>query len=518
MPNKLYLTLLFVVCSFCFAVAQTTFQRTFGNTDFEQAYSVKQTSDGGYIVCGATRIAGTSQDYDILLIKTNSLGDTLWVRTYGGPLNDRGFCVIETTDGGYAVTGSLTNATNPDRLFLLKTDGLGNLLWTKTFGLGQVWMGSSLKQTPDGGYILNGATSTSGSNWEIYLLKTDSSGITQWGKLYQTPKPDMASDFKFTNDGGYIITGNHAPNAGNDNELLLKTDSAGTIQWAYTFGGTTNERAYSVLQTTDGGYITSGVTNSFGSNNGLHIIKTDSAGVLVWSKVYSGYVNPSFMNYKIKQTTDGGYVIGGNSLNNSKLIKTDYLGNVLWAKRYMGYTNAMDGTDLQLTTDGGYIFMGQTNSFGAGNYDVYLIKTDSLGNSGCNDTTLFIADTICNPTIIPLSFTTIDTLGIGTSPVLISGNSVAVTPLCVSVGNNTFENSSAHFIVFPNPVTNELTINFNYPTYPNTPITISFFNIMGKEVLSQQLQTSNTKLQTSTLPAGVYFVKVGSEVKKIIKL
>ena len=159
------------------ATAQNTFQKTYGGVNSEFGFSVQQTIDNGFILTGITMSFGVGNN-DIYLIKTNVHGDTLWTKTYGGESDDRSYCIQQTTDSGYIITGytSSFGAGNKD-VYLIKTDSAGDTLWTKTFGgLLDDW-GNSIQQTSDGGYIILGSTESFGSgNFDFYLIKTDSDG------------------------------------------------------------------------------------------------------------------------------------------------------------------------------------------------------------------------------------------------------------------------------------------------------------------------------------------------------
>ena len=156
------------------APAQVTFERTYGGADYEWGYSVKQTRDGGYIVAGTTYSFGDGEQ--VYLIKTDSSGDTLWTRTYGGAGDDRGYSVQQTQDTGYIVAGRTTSFGNNDQVYLVKTNAYGDTLWTRTYGGPLGDFGYSVQQTQDGGYVVAGYTGSFGNGGQVYLIKTDVNG------------------------------------------------------------------------------------------------------------------------------------------------------------------------------------------------------------------------------------------------------------------------------------------------------------------------------------------------------
>ena len=267
--------------------------QTFGGADREYGHSVQQTQDGGYIITGSTSSFGNG-DSDVYLIKTDSNGNELWTQTFGGIDREYGHSVQQTQDGGYIITGYYYNleslGTNNNGnsvsqifqdIYLIKTDGSGNEIWSKTFeGLGND-LGNSVQQTNDGGYIICGETESFGNgDWDVYLIKTDNNGDSLWTKTFGGSNDDVGQSIHQTNDGGYIITGSTQSfgNGGYD-VWLIKTDENGDTLWTKTFGGSNWDFGYSVQQTTDGGYIITGSTLSFGNGGGdVYIIKTDGNG------------------------------------------------------------------------------------------------------------------------------------------------------------------------------------------------------------------------------------------------
>ncbi len=359
------------------------FAKTYGGTDWDNAYSVQRTSDGGYILVGRTISFGAGGD--IFLVKTDANGNLQWAKTYGGTNDDYGFSVQQTSDGGYIVAGHTFSFGAGGDIFLVKTDANGNLQWAKTYGGTSNDAALSVQQTSDGGYIVAGSTASFGAGWsDIFLVKTDANGNLQWAKTYGGTDGDFAYSVQQTSDGGYIVAG-QTGSFGGGGAFLIKTDANGNLQWAKTYAGA--NILYSVQQTSDGGYIVAGLTNSFGAGNkDVFLIKTNTTGNIIWAKTYGGWSDDEARS--VQQTSDGGYIVAGYTDSFGAggsdffLIKTDANGNIIWAKTYGGTGWYDEAMSVRQTSDGGYIVAGRTGSFGAGGTDIFLVKTDANGNIG----------------------------------------------------------------------------------------------------------------------------------------
>jgi hypothetical protein len=250
-----------------------------GGTQWSQIYlggegfSVQQTSDSGYIIAGYRNV-----NDDVWLIKTNASGDTLWTKAYGGANYDWGYSVQQTSDSGYIIAGTTSSfGSGNNDVYLIKTDVLGDTLWTKTYGGTNSDEGYSVQQTSDGGYIIAGYTRSFGpGSYDVYLIKTNASGDTFWTKTYGGTNDDEGHSVQQTSDGGYIIAG--YTGTGDLDVFLIKTNAFGETLWTRTYGGRYNDAGFSIQQTSDGGYVIAGVTESFGMNGDVYLIKTDSLG------------------------------------------------------------------------------------------------------------------------------------------------------------------------------------------------------------------------------------------------
>ncbi len=361
--------------------------KTFGGATEDQFYSIKETSDGGFVMTGHTYSFDVGNG-DVWLVKTDFLGNGQWYRTFGAVNIDRAYSVQQTTDGGYIITG-YTQSFGPGgyNLWLIKTNETGDELWNKVFGGDGHDYGQGVQQTTDGGYIITGRTASfGGSDLDVWLIKTNSSGNEQWNQTFGGTSSDYGYSVQQTSDLGYIIAGHtYSYDMGGGDAWLIKTDSSGNMQWNSTFGLSPIDRANSVQQTTDSGYIIAGYTASYDVGGGYDVwlIKTDSSGNELWNNSFGGSEND--YGQEVQQTEDSGYIISGStysygvntpSQRNSWLIKTDFRGMEQWNKIFGG-SSIEYGYSVQQTSDGGYVLAGTTWSYGPGGADGWLIKTDS---------------------------------------------------------------------------------------------------------------------------------------------
>jgi hypothetical protein len=379
-------TLVCVMLTYHLVLSQapdTMWTRTFdGPSEYDSGNSIKNTKDGGYIIVGGKNTQLYSGGSDLWLIKTDDLGDTLWTKTYSNCISGGANSVQQTSDDGYIVTGTIWSVVGGDvDVYLIKTDSLGDTLWTKTFGGVEGDGGMSVQQTSDDGYIVTGLTGSFGAgNGDVWLIKTDALGDTLWTKTFGGVDLDIGRSVQQTSDNGYIIAGDtESFGAGNRDVWLIKTDALGDTLWSKTFGGVDLDIGKSVQQTSDDGYIITGVTGSFGAGHwDIWLIKTDALGDTLWTRTFGGVQSDE--GNSVQQTSDAGYIVAGYTASFGAgtadvwLIKTDSLGNTLWTKTFGG-VEWDRGLSVYQTSDDGYIVTGDTESFGSGNCDVWLLKT-----------------------------------------------------------------------------------------------------------------------------------------------
>lgn len=358
----------------------TLWTRTYGGAGNDMGYSVRQTMDGGFIIGGWTRSFGAGGS-DMYLIKVDAVGNLEWEKTYGGADDETGWSSIQTADGGYVIAGH-TYSFGPGNadVYLVRTDTLGDTLWTKAYGGDGYDYSYSLCKTLDNGFVLAGRSSSFGQGDDVYIIKTDSMGNQIWEKTYGGSLFDVAYAIRETYDGGYIIAG-FSSSFGNSGAYVIRTDSLGDSLWTRLYGGVMSDLASHVELLDDTSYIIAGCTESFGATYGdFLIVKFNDNGDTIWTKNYGGEYTE--WAYAAKKTADNCYTItgwtdsyGGTYGSNIYLVKCDEWGDSVWTGVYANDSNEA-AFDMQIMSDRSYIIVGSTNSYGAGGEDVYLIKTE----------------------------------------------------------------------------------------------------------------------------------------------
>lgn len=294
------------------ANGDTLWSRTFGGAQYEYGGNVGRTADGGYFMAGSTRSYGAGNS-DFWLVKTDANGVTLWSRTYGGPALDGAIWGQQTTDGGYSLAGYTTSFGAGGRDFwVVKTNANGDSLWSRTFG-GPLWdIGYDVIQTADSGYVIAGETQSFGEpNGDFLLVKTNANGDSLWAHTYGQPWEDTPYCVRQTMDGGYVVVGQSVRSNGIPDVWLVKTSANGDSLWSYNYGVSgAYEGGARVVQTSDGDYVIAGGTQVGGPYNGdVWLIRTDGEGNILWSRTFGGPGDEAADD--IQATPDGGYILTG---------------------------------------------------------------------------------------------------------------------------------------------------------------------------------------------------------------
>ncbi|MFO7649872.1 MAG: hypothetical protein R6X13_00825 [bacterium] len=365
--------------------AQVSFTRTYGGAADDFGHTAVATGDG-YLLAGYTYSYGSGAG-DAHLVRTDATGETLWTRVFGSDADDLSFRAVATADGGCAVVGFAIRSGRAD-VTLLKTDARGDSSWCRTYGGNSDDLGYAVDQCPDSGFIIAGATFSYGSGRpNIYAIRTDAQGDTLWTRTYGGSSEEYAFSVAATADSGFIVCGwTKSFGAGAGDIYLIKLDDAGDTLWTRMYGGAGNDYGHAIRQTPDGGYIVAGSTFSYGAGESdFWLVRTDARGDTLWTRTYGGAT--SDLGHSVDLAADGGFALAGqtNSFGagsyDAWLVRTDARGDTLWTRAFGGDAEER-AYSVAATVDGGFTLGGWTRSSGAGGADAWLVKTDSLGRVG----------------------------------------------------------------------------------------------------------------------------------------
>ena len=394
----------FLETGVAFSQPSIQWQRSFGGSDSDEPTTVLQTTDGGYVVAGYSRsidgdIFGSHGYMDAWVIKISPGGDVEWKKAYGGTDLDWIYSLKQTSDGGYVMAGQ-SSSNNWDvsgnqglgDFWVVKLGETGNIQWQRSLGGSKVDFGRSIDITPDGGYIVAGYTeSTDGDvseafgGWDYWVVKLDEGGVIQWQRSYGGSGNDLCRSISATMDGGYIVGGESRsengdianPKGGKD-YWVLKLNFEGKILWEKSLGGTSSDVGVDILEAREGGYVAFGHAHSINGDisnpRGMFdywVVRLDEEGEIVWEKSLGGSENE--YTGDITQTQDSGFVllgltqstngdvVGNDGAADMWLVKITGDGDLEWQKA-LGGSKTDYGQAIQQTTDGGYIAAGYSLS------------------------------------------------------------------------------------------------------------------------------------------------------------
>ena len=546
--------------------SQSSFSFTYGTSGWDEAYDLEIDDNNNFIIAGAANY----NLYNMCLIKMNSAGDTLWTRNYGGAGDDGAYALAKSGDGGYILAGWTNGPLSAGDydMYVVKVNNAGTFQWEKAFGTVSTEWANDVILTTDGNYLIAGYSFSAASKKYGFAVKLDADGDSIWTKISFTTDTSKMQEFysvQNTSDNCYIFCGYEyeydiLPVVANI--LLVKTNSDGTVIWSETFGeADINHIGKDVIEVSNGFVITGG--KYLVSDYDPILLKTDLSGNQLWLKNYTDSLEKGEM-FSVEKTNDNGFLLAGSTENGNKdvfIIKTDSTGNFQWSETFGGAGFDIGYVGKQ-TYDGGYIIVGSTTSQGAGQEDIYVIKTDASGKI-CNN---FPGITVTTNTAIqgnPTIFTPVITGGNGNltfnwngddgfsstdsipSYIFPSGPgnyhySVTVTDNNTCVGSfycldscaatvlvsatEEFTGNNSNFNIYPNPFDSYIYINYNI----SEPLSadIELYNVIGKKVYSDKiklLQGNEHKLifPKSLLTDNVYFLHIKSEkatiYKKLIK-
>lgn len=365
-----------------YAQSGTVFQKMYREKRTDDCRDFQPTSDG-YLLAGLSTSFTTNGDSDIYIQKMNTEGVEQWQKSIGGSGQELACSIYPTSDGNYILAGSTTSkGSGSYDAYLVKISPSGDLIWDKTYGGSGIDQAREAYPTSDGGFIVAGYT-TSGSS-QMWMFKVDASGNQQWSKTFGGANSDYAYSVKPTTDGGYILLGSTFSYGSAGDFWLIKTNASGDSLWGRVFGGAQNEEGQFVIQDSDGGFVMVGDQQSSSAGDyDVSVRKFDGSGNSVWSRLYGGAGKDVVK--MIQKTSDGGFVVAAisrelNANPDMWMIKLDGQGNQQWSKLFGGKEHEHCYAAKQ-TSDGGYLIAGHTDSAPSIGIDVFLVKTDATGLS-----------------------------------------------------------------------------------------------------------------------------------------
>lgn len=472
--KKIAVILFCMVSILAKAQPPTKFFSTYGGNGYDVGYGVKQTFDNGYIIIGSTSSFGQGNT-DMYLLKLDTMGQKTFETSFGGYSNEIGKSVVQLSDSSYVMVGYTSSfGIGGYDVFLVKADKNGNLVWKKTIG-GSDWdFAYSLQATSDGGFIIAGTTYSFGyGNADGYVIKTDASGSVVWSKTFGGKKDDEFKSVVQTNDGGYALTGyTKSYNDSLGDAWVFKINLNGDSIWSKYYGGNKEDFGNGIIQDQNSNIFASGGTKSYStSGNSETFIATYD--ILNGNLGYN-YRDPSTQEEYYNGVTQGlNGKIANCGITKNAVFGYDGVIDMYWGF-YVYYNFFSKGTtmyeefySISNTKDKGFVTVGKTTGYSALLEDVFLMKMDSTGNYGTS-----------------------------------------------IVGISEVSKSTVSHSVFPNPSDQILNISLaNFSNYKE--VTYVILDINGKLILSDKIVQSSTKIETSNLEPGLYFIQLKNDSELI---
>lgn len=359
------------------------FLRTIDLSEYDEGYDIRELRDGGFIVVGRTWMQHTVSK-DVLLVRADAEGRTLWIKTFGGVYTDEGYAVKQTADGGFIVTGSTESYTNGNSdVWLIRTDSSGTMQWSKSFGGTGIDCGLDVIECVSGGYLVTGYGQQSfAGRLSAMLIRTDELGNEIWTRNYGSSERDLATSVLETEDGGFVVTGS-TETGGNSSTLLwvFKVSASGDEEWAHLIDGAASKGAFRLARSGDGAFGIVGYAKTLQVEaSDMLFVRTDASGDMLRQVV----LHENAIGTGIAHTSDGGFILCGYTeplgfdASDIVFVKVDRDGNEEW-KRIIGGSRMDRARSVTALSNGGYILTGSTQSYGSGNQDLLIIKTDASG-------------------------------------------------------------------------------------------------------------------------------------------
>ncbi len=497
--------------------AQTIFFKTYGSTNKEEGKTLAQCSDGGFIIgADVTLIPPAPDSSNILIIRTNSSGDTLWTRIINSGEND--FCVkvIETSDLGFAVLANRVSSANNSKIILIKLDALGVVQWNKTF-LNNIYglTGYSFIEKMQGGYLICGGK----TNVDGLLINTNTLGDTLWTKYYAYGSMSFKMPFhdvKQLSDSTFVILCAHY-NINVFDPILLRINANGNLMYDkdYSYSLDDGLTATFADMLEENHFVIGGAGT--GSFSGRVIIKADSLFNVEWVQNYTPY---SHVISNIVETQDSGFVFmrglyGSSNSHNCYMVKTNSSGIVSWSKEFQ-YTSLRSPHSLVLTSDNGIAFCGFfMDTISSNNKDLVLIKTDANGNIPCDGISANIVNS--SITFFQSNNTYSITGGVLINPsTLTTQGGIQTSNLCFATTENDNRSDIYNELgIYPSPADESVTVAIDSQSRIDKKITLQVIDISGRILSEERITANKIALNISNLANGIYLCRILTDDKKV---
>ena len=517
--------------------AQYQFHRLIGGPDHERCQTAFSTPDNCYFINAATLSYGQG-DVDVMLMKLDSLGQTIWDFSYGTPTYDNAEFAILTSDSSFVCVGrSNLLAGSPESAIMFRIDQAGGMIWSQAFsGNGNNNLVRVL-QTSDLGFAATGYTANSmNGDADILLVRTDSNGDTIFSRSYGTIETEAGTGIIQLPDAGFLICGRQITFPGGiarADGILLRTDAAGNLLWTKQYGDVQWEELTAIRQAADGGFFVVGSTTGYGAGDyDVLLMKTDSSGAVVWSKTYGGLHSDA--GYDLHITSDSSLIISGyteslgyghlrvagDDSTNIFLMKTDQTGGLIWMEVY-GDGLQDEGFLCAIANDGGYLVTGfTTNYLLSDSSQMLVIKTDANGESGCHELSVLPVDSVFSMPFIDVNYSEYSGLTITALNLVRSSITTANDNACLYAFSNSDHTSNDAIQVFPNPF-NEFIDIFIAGSEQETVITLT--DMLGRDVVSMPVVNESMRIYLPAVKPGVYLLTQQSPAgdvlisKKVVK-
>jgi|JI10StandDraft_1071094.scaffolds.fasta_scaffold96902_2 hypothetical protein len=362
--------------------AQTTWRRAYGGFGIDEGHCIRQTADGGYILAGSTGSFGGGSG-DIYVLRLDAFGEPIWSRTYGGIGVENGVACRELTDG-FIIAGTTSQGANGSYdMLLIRTDGQGVPLWERSYGTADWDLCNAMEVLPDG-FLLGGITYGGNHlNGGAYVVRTNTIGDTLWTRTLGGSDMNECNGLALTSDQGFLVAGSKGTASGYADGFLTKLDQVGVQEWTVSLGGDSADVLRSVVQADDGSIVACGMSRSQSNVAQIYIVSVDGTGGFLWNQYIGNTADAG--GSEIRRSNTGGYVFTGyNTLNFGSrdmiLTTVDAIGYFQFGNNY-GDGHPADGISIDPTSDGGYVIAGWIEQAGPGQRAIYVVKTDSSGQT-----------------------------------------------------------------------------------------------------------------------------------------